>query len=61
MMLRPNRRRARELKSAMDDVNADLEAAEATEQWEQVEGLKESLNQLRHEFFLTGVESEYDL
>ena len=60
-MLRPNRRRARELKSAMDDVNADLEAAEAAEQWEQVEGLKESLNHLRHEFFLTGVESEYDL
>lgn len=59
--LRPNYRRAREIKADMDDVQSDIEAAEARGDFSEVQDLKESQRELQHAFFLTGVSSEYDL
>ncbi len=59
--LRPNYRRARELKSEMDDVQNDIEAAERAGNFNQVLDLKEMLHEMQHELFLTGVTSEYEL
>lgn len=59
--LRPNYRRARELKSEMDDVQSAIEAAESAGNFSLVADMKDSLHEMQHAFFLTGVASEYDL
>lgn len=59
--LRPNYRRAREIKADLDDIQSEIEAAEAKGDFSRVQDLKESLHELQHAFFLTGVTSEYDL
>ena len=59
--LRPNYRRARELKAEMDDVQSGIEAAEAAGNYSQVADLKECLYEIQHAMFLTGVTSEYEL
>ena len=61
MILRPNYRRARELKSEMDEVRLEIEAAEKEGAFSLVQDLTESLNDMQHAFFLTGVTSEYEL
>ncbi len=61
MSLRPNYRRARELKSEMDEVRLEIEAAEKEGAFSLVQDLTESLNEMQHALFLTGVTSEYEL
>ena len=61
MILRPNYRRARELKSEMDEVRLEIEAAEKEGAFSLVQDLTESLNDMQHAFFLTVVTSEYEL
>ena len=60
--LRPNYRRARELKAeievvrdALDDARRDPDGATRSDQ------LLAELNELQHDLFLCGVPSEYDL
>jgi hypothetical protein len=59
--LRPNYRRAREIKADMDDIMNDIESAEKEGAFSRVADLKDSLHELQHAMFLTGVSSEYDL
>lgn len=61
--LRPNYRRARVLALEIEAAQQHLEEArrDASYSLEQIEELKAELNHLQHEFFLTGVTSEYDL
>lgn len=61
-VLRPNYRRARELKSeieivqnALDEARFEPDGATKSDQ------LLAELNELQHEMFLTGVTSEYEL
>ena len=58
---RRNYRRAREIKSEIDDQMAEKEEAERAGNFSQVADLIEGINDLNHAFFLTGVTSEYDL
>jgi hypothetical protein len=58
--LRPNRRRYREIAADMEDIQSEIEDAEAKGNFSQVQDLKESLHELQHALFLTGVTSEYD-
>ena len=62
-VLRPNYRRARALKMEIDALSVALEEASADEtvSEEALQDVKEELDHLRHEFFLTGVTSEYEL
>lgn len=62
-MMRPNYRRARALAleiEATRDYLADAKIDPSVSA-EEVEDLKAELHRLQHEFFLTGVTSEYDL
>lgn len=61
--LRPNYRRARVLALEIEAAETHLDDArsDASYSLDQIEELKAELNHLRHEFFLTGVSSEYDL
>ena len=61
--LRPNYRRARALTLEIEALQVVLEEAQADPSvtLEQIEDLKAELHHLQHEFFLTGVTSEYDL
>lgn len=61
--LRPNYRRARALALEIEAAQGHLEEArgDASYTLDQIEELKAELNHLRHEFYLTGVTSEYDL
>lgn len=61
--LRPNYRRARALTLEIEALQVVLEEAQADPSvtLEQIEDLKAELHHLQHEFFLTGVASEYDL
>lgn len=62
-VLRPNYRRARALKMEIDALSVALDEASADEtvSEEALQDVKEELDHLRHEFFLTGVTSEYEL
>lgn len=60
-VLRPNYRRAREIKSEMDDLMTDKEAAERAGNFSQVQDINEAIHELQHALFMTGVTSEYDL
>lgn len=60
-VLRPNYRRARELKAEMDEVILEIEAAEKEGAFSRVADLKDSLHEMQHALFLTGVESEFEL
>lgn len=61
--LRPNYRRARALASEINALAVVLEEAGGDPKTtsEQMEDLREEMAHLRHEFFLTGVSSEYEL
>lgn len=61
--LRPNYRRARTLKMEIDALSVALQEASADEtvSEEAPQDVKDELDHLRHEFFLTGVSSEYEL
>lgn len=61
--LRPNYRRARTLKMEIDALSVTLQEASADEtvSEEALQDLKDELDHLRREFFLTGVSSEYEL
>ena len=61
--MRPNYRRARTLKMEIEALSVTLQEASADEtvSEEALQDLKEELDYLRHEFFLTGVTSEYEL
>lgn len=59
--LRPNYRRAREIKAQMDDIQGEYDQAFEAGNFSQAMDLKESLQELEREWFLTGVSSEYDL
>ena len=62
-VLRPNYRRARVLALEIEAAKVHLEEcrADATVSLEDIEELKAELHHLEHEFFKTGVTSEYDL
>lgn len=60
-VLRPNYRRAREIKSDMEDIQSEIAQAEREGNFSQVQDLTESLHELQHSMFLMGVTSEYDL
>lgn len=60
-VLRPNYRRAREIRNEMEDLDAAIVAAEQAGDYNRVDDLKVALHDLQHELFLTGVASEYDL
>lgn len=60
--LRPNYRRARELASEIEAVKDALdEARRSPDGATKSDHLLAELHELQHEFFLTGVTSEYDL
>lgn len=63
MSLRPNYRRARALALEIEAARVHLEEvrADPSVALEQVEDLKAELHHLEHEFFMTGVTSEYEL
>lgn len=59
--LRPNYRLARELKAEIDEVRIAIEEAEKAGNFSQAQDLKESLHDMEHAMWMTGVGSEYDL
>jgi hypothetical protein len=60
--LRPNYRRARALALEIEALRQDLHEAEGESMdGVNLEKLKDELHDLEHEFFLTGVTSEYEL
>ena len=60
--LRPNYRRARALALEIEALQDALsEAIDSGSPVFEVEDMKAELNHLKHEFFLTGVSSEYEL
>jgi len=62
-VLRPNYRRARALALEIEAARNVLDEARGDPSFtmEQIEELRAELDHLNHEFFLTGVTSEYDL
>ncbi|MBU1606344.1 MAG: hypothetical protein KKD08_05990 [Alphaproteobacteria bacterium] len=62
-VLRPNYRRARALALEMEALKDVLDEARGNPSFtqEQIDELRAELDHLNHEFFLTGVTSEYDL
>ena len=63
-LFRPNYRRAREIKSALDQLHLDLDEAQqddAPGAALNVHDIKQAMRELEHMFFLTGVSSECDL
>jgi hypothetical protein len=62
-VLRPNYRRARALALEIEAARNVLDEARGDPSYtlEQIEELRAELDHLNHEFFLTGVTSEYDL
>lgn len=62
-ILRPNYRRARALALEIEAAKVHLEEcrADPTVTLDDIEDLKAELHHLEHEFFKTGVTSEYDL
>lgn len=62
-VLRPNYRRARALALEIEAATNHLDEAQGdpTMTSEDIADLKAELHHLQHEFFLTGVTSEYDL
>jgi hypothetical protein len=62
-VLRPNYRRARALALEIEAARNVLDEAQGdpTVSAEDIEELKAELHHLEHEFFLTGVTSEYEL
>ena len=62
-VLRPNYRRARALALEIEAARAQLVEARGAPSYslEDIEDLKGELHHLEHEFFMTGVTSEYDL
>lgn len=62
-MMRPNYRRARALAFEIEAAREHLDAARGDPSCsrEDIEDLKGELHHLEHEFFKTGVTSEYDL
>lgn len=63
LSFRPNHRRARALALEIEAARNHLDEArgDPTYSLEQIEDLKAELHHLEHEFFLTGVSSEYEL
>lgn len=59
--LRPNYRRAREIKADLDELRLELERAEEAGNFSQAQDLLEAIQEQERAFFLTGVSSEYDL
>lgn len=62
-VLRPNYRRARALALEIEGAEVHLDDARGDPSYtaEQIDELRAELDRLKHEFFLTGVTSEYDL
>lgn len=62
-VLRPNYRRARALALEIEAATNHLDEARGDPSYtlDQIEELTAELNHLQHEFFLTGVSSEYEL
>lgn len=62
-VLRPNYRRARALALEIEAAESHLDKArgDASFTTEQIDELRAELDHLKHEFFLTGVTSEYQL
>lgn len=62
-VLRPNYRRARALALEIEALAVILEEASGDPKTtpEQMEDLRAEMQHLKHEFFLTGVSSEYEL
>jgi len=62
-VLRPNYRRARALALEIEAARVHLDEARGDPSYslEDIEDLKGELHHLEHEFFKTGVTSEYDL
>ncbi len=62
-VLRPNYRRARALALEIEALTNVLDNARGDPSYtaDQIDELRSELDQLKHEFFLTGVTSEYDL
>lgn len=62
-ILRPNYRRARALALEIEAAVNHLDEARSDPSYtaEQIDDLRAELDHLRHEFFLTGVTSEYEL
>lgn len=62
-VLRPNYRRARALALEIEAQRNVLDGAKGDPTYtaEQIDELRAELDHLNHEFFLTGVTSEYDL
>lgn len=62
-VLRPNYRRARALALEIEAATNHLDEARGDPKVtpEEIEDLKAELHHLQHEFFMTGVTSEYDL
>ncbi len=62
-VFRPNYRRARALALEIEAARNVLDEARGDPSYtlEQIEELRAELDHLNHEFFLTGVTSEYDL
>ena len=59
--LRPNYRRARELKAEMDEIQFEIETAEQDGMFSRVADLKDSLHEITAALWMTGVTSEYEL
>ncbi|WP_300573444.1 hypothetical protein [Phenylobacterium sp.] len=59
--LRPNYRRARELKSEMDEIRLEIEAASEAGNFSQAQDLIACLQEMEQAYALTGVTSEYEL
>lgn len=61
--LRPNYRRARALALEIEAAQNHLDEArnDASYTLDQIDELRAEMDHLNHEFFLTGVTSEYDL
>lgn len=60
-VLRPNYRRARELKSELEDLRLDYEDAEKEGAFSRAADIREVIHETEAALWMTGVTSEYDL
>lgn len=60
-VLRPNYRRAREIKADLDELRLELERAEEAGNFSQAQDLLEAIKEQERALFMTGLNSEYEL
>lgn len=60
-VLKPNYRRAREIKAQIDEVSLEYEAACEAGNYDLASDLKDLLQELERDWHMTGVTSEYEL